>query len=225
LSLILDALKKLEQEKEARGEKSVLVLGQVPWEGVEPRRRRRSSALVGASLVGVVALAAWALLATRTPRSARESERAAGASAAAPRVSATPPLAPTEEPPPVATELAPAATPAAPAPRAAAPARPSAPSQDARPLGASRPAPPDTSPPDRAPRATAARAAGDTPAPASDGPELRLHAISDHDGVPVALINERLVREGDVFGDVKVLRIGSTEVEVEVRGRRRVLRF
>jgi hypothetical protein len=41
----------------------------------------------------------------------------------------------------------------------------------------------------------------------------------------VALINDRLVFEGDGFDDVKVLRIGETEVEVEVRGVKRILRF
>jgi hypothetical protein len=41
----------------------------------------------------------------------------------------------------------------------------------------------------------------------------------------VALINDRLVFEGDGFDGVRILRIGETEVEVEVRGERRVLRF
>jgi hypothetical protein len=60
-------------------------------------------------------------------------------------------------------------------------------------------------------------------APGAD--ELHLNAISRRDGRPVALINDRLVFEGDGFDGVKVLRIGEAEVEVEVRGRRRVLRF
>jgi hypothetical protein len=41
----------------------------------------------------------------------------------------------------------------------------------------------------------------------------------------VALINDRLLFEGDSFDGVKVLRIGQAEVEVEVRGKRRVLTF
>jgi hypothetical protein len=57
------------------------------------------------------------------------------------------------------------------------------------------------------------------------GDELRLNAISERDGRPMALINDRLVFEGDSFDGVKILRIGGAEVEVEVRGRRRVLRF
>jgi hypothetical protein len=52
-----------------------------------------------------------------------------------------------------------------------------------------------------------------------------LHAISEQDGVPIAVINERVVREGETWGDVRVLRIGPAEVEVEVAGARRVLRF
>jgi hypothetical protein len=60
-------------------------------------------------------------------------------------------------------------------------------------------------------------------APGTD--ELRLNAISQRDGRPVALINDRLVFEGDAFDGVKILRIGEAEVEVEERGRRRVLRF
>jgi hypothetical protein len=55
--------------------------------------------------------------------------------------------------------------------------------------------------------------------------ELRLNAISQRDGRPVALINDRLVFEGDSFDGIKVLRIGETEVELEVRGERRLLRF
>ena len=41
----------------------------------------------------------------------------------------------------------------------------------------------------------------------------------------MALVNDRLVFEGDSFDGVKILHIGEAEVEVEVRGQRRVLRF
>ena len=41
----------------------------------------------------------------------------------------------------------------------------------------------------------------------------------------MALINDRLLFEGDSFDGIKVLRIGEAEVEVEVHGKRRVLRF
>jgi hypothetical protein len=61
--------------------------------------------------------------------------------------------------------------------------------------------------------------------PASGPDDLQLNAISQRDGRPVALINDHLVFEGDSFDGVRILRIGETEVEVEVRGKRRVLRF
>ena len=54
---------------------------------------------------------------------------------------------------------------------------------------------------------------------------LRLTAISHRDGRPVALMDDRLVFEGDSFDVVRVIRVGEAEVEVEVRGQRRVLRF
>jgi hypothetical protein len=63
------------------------------------------------------------------------------------------------------------------------------------------------------------------PALPADPDGLRLQAIAERDGHPVALINDRLVREGDSFDGVTVVRIGTAEVEVEVRGQRRVLRF
>jgi hypothetical protein len=73
------------------------------------------------------------------------------------------------------------------------------------------------------------------PTPASPDPaidaawrppdDVRLNAISQKDGRPVALINDHLVFEGDSVDGVKVLRIGEAEVEVEIRGERRVLRF
>jgi hypothetical protein len=72
--------------------------------------------------------------------------------------------------------------------------------------------------------APAAAGTGEAP-PAAQPGELRLTAISRRDGRPVALINDRLVFEGDSFEGVRILRIGETEVEVEVRGERRVLRF
>ena len=77
--------------------------------------------------------------------------------------------------------------------------------------------------PERISVAPAAQAEEPAPTPRPDG--LRLTAISQRDGRPVALINDRLVFEGDSFDGVRVIRIGESEVEVEVRGERRVLRF
>jgi hypothetical protein len=61
------------------------------------------------------------------------------------------------------------------------------------------------------------------PPAAPEGPHLQ--AISEQDGHPVAVIDERVVREGDEFHGIKVLRIGAAEVEIEQQGKRRILRF
>ena len=52
-----------------------------------------------------------------------------------------------------------------------------------------------------------------------------LQAISRRDGRPVAIIDGRLVHEGDQYDDIVILRIGEDEVELELDGRRQVLRF
>jgi hypothetical protein len=68
--------------------------------------------------------------------------------------------------------------------------------------------------------------AGPPAAPTSSpAPEFRLTAISTRDGEPIALLNDRLVREGDRFGGVRIIRIGATEVEIEVDGERRTIGF
>jgi hypothetical protein len=73
-------------------------------------------------------------------------------------------------------------------------------------------------------RATAEPENVPTPEPTPDS-ELRLEAVSRRDGQPVAVLSGRLVHEGDAFDNVRVLRIGETEVELEVDGQRRVLSF
>jgi hypothetical protein len=191
VSLILDALKKLERDKDAR-EPNVLVVGSVPWGTRARSRLPLVVAIVAAGLVALVALALW----MRAPR----------------------PVAPPALP--VASTPAAPATPIA----SAMPPRPTAASSAA--LAAPEPRrpslPPDrTQAPDRG--ATATR---DTATRDGSGPDdLRLNAISQRNGRPVALINDRLVFEGEGFDGMKVLHIGETEVEVEVRGVKRVLRF
>lgn len=73
--------------------------------------------------------------------------------------------------------------------------------------------------------APSSRASAPLPEPSPSPHDLVLNAISEQDGHPVALINDRLVREGDEFDGVKILHIGETEVEVEHAGQRRVIRF
>jgi hypothetical protein len=41
----------------------------------------------------------------------------------------------------------------------------------------------------------------------------------------VAILSGRLVREGETLDGVRVIRIGTDEVELEHNGRRRTLRF
>jgi hypothetical protein len=183
VSLILDALKKLEHEKNAR-EPGVLVVGSVPWG--ERRRSRWPLALAAA------ALAAAALVALAIAGWLRSSPHPAEATPASvsPAPEPSPDLAASPTAPPRAT-LAPSSTgPAPPARRLAVPT-------------------------------PAAAAATARPAPV----DLRLNAITSRDGRPVALVNDRLVFEGDSFDGVRIVRIGEAEVEVEVRGQRRVLRF
>jgi hypothetical protein len=199
VSLILDALKKLERDKDAR-EPNVLVVGSVPWGARARSRLPLVLALLGGGLVALVAFALW-------PR-----ERPG-------RTTTPPPPAssPSPAPPTALSSAAPGATPAPPAdatpPQPRRSSVPGAEPVEAPPAGALRP-------PEQVP--------GTSPAPprgASGPDELRLNAISQRDGRPVALINDRLVFEGDGFDGVKVLRIGETEVEVEVRGVKRILRF
>jgi hypothetical protein len=52
-----------------------------------------------------------------------------------------------------------------------------------------------------------------------------LQAITVQDGHPVALINDRVLREGDEIDGVRIRRIGEAEVEIERDGQHEVLRF
>ena len=200
MSLILDALKKLEREKNAR-EPGVLVVGSVPW---GERRRSRLPARFRrgrprrARVRRVVVVASDAAPDRRRPSTRRA--RARGPCAhAVPGGGGRPDGS--------------AAAGDAPAPSSAAPRTSGPPAAPCRP-STSRPGPP-------APAAGAATPAAARPAP----DDLRLNAIRRRDGRPVALINDRLVFEGDSFDGVSVLRIGEAEVEVEVPGQRRALRF
>ena len=193
MSLILDALKKLEGEKNVR-EPGVLVVGSVPWG--ERRRSRLPIALAAAALVALAFAGWWWLRPTPRPDAATPAS-ASPAPATSPAVAGTPKaLTPPES-------LAPSSSASAPSARQLA-----VPTLDET---AGPPAPTHGVP----------AAAGTRPAP----DDLRLNAITRRDGRPVALVNDRLVFEGDSFDGVRILRIGEAEVEVEVHGQRRVLRF
>jgi len=192
VSLILDALKKLEREKDS-GEPGVVIVKSVPWG--ETTRTRRWLILGITVLAGIVLAGVATRVLTRTPK--------------------PPPARPgtaTTRPGPIA----PAAVPSTSSSSTAPPTGALAPPPDRR-LALPAPAPAETAAPApaRTPPSPAARRADD----------LRLNAISQREGRPVALINDHLVFEGDSFDGVRILRIGETEVEVEVEGRRHVLRF
>ena len=175
MSLILEALKKLEREKEAPA-RGVVVVGATPWTGARPERRL-GLFLVGLALGGgLIAMARW------------RQETAEGTTSPA---SAAPTLVVPR------SSLAPA-SPAAAVRETDSPAR------------APRSAP--------SPRATPA--ASPVPPPA-----FVLQAISERDGRPVAIVNDRLVREGDSIDGARIARIAKDEVELEVAGRRVLLRF
>ncbi len=176
MSLILDALKKLEREKETR-DPGVVVVGAMPWQGARPRRGL--ALVLGLLVVAVAAVAAVWLLRP----SARPPKAAPSAAAPKPAVATTPDGASFGSPPAESRVVLPES------------------------------------------RAGAAATAGAPTVAGSASPDLQLNAISEQDGRPVAIVNGRLVREGDSFEGVRILHIRETQVEVEVRGQRRVLTF
>jgi hypothetical protein len=135
-------------------------------------------------------------------------------------------VAPSAQPAVQAPATPPPTLPPATLPAAVAPAEPTAPPiRLSRPVPAPQPRVLRPSTPQEAASAPAASAEPEAARPAAPAGGLRLTAISQRDGRPVALINDRLVFEGDSFDGITVIRIGDAEVEVEVKGRRSVLRF
>jgi hypothetical protein len=174
MSLILEALKKLERERESP-QPTLVVLAPEPW----PKRRARRLvlALAGGALAIVAAVSLWSLR----------------------RPTATPPAATPVLQTTVAGTPLPAQTPVQ--------------------LRPARLTPP--------PLATPARRRPLASPPPAQRPvaDLRLSAITRRDGIPIAVLNDRVVQEGDAFDGIKVLRIGETEIEVEVAGRTRKVTF
>lgn len=190
MSLILEALRKLERDKDSP-ERGFVVMTHVPW-----AQGRRSSRLVGigalalALALGVLAMALW---------------RGRAGKPVSPEATAVV-TAPPAVPPPT-----PQVSPVSSAP----------PPFDAKALALE-----SVKSVAHAPGVPAAPPAEATPkARSSTQAEVRLTAISQQDGQPVAILNDRLVHEGDVFDGIRVIRIGETEVEVEVRGQHRILTF
>ena len=183
MSLILEALKKVERERATPEQRGVLVLGPAAW---APSRSNLAWVLGMMAAAAVAGGAVYVL--TRSEASAvREMPRpeARGVQGPAPAG-----VADRTGVPPAATGWG----------------------------------PPAANVPPRTPPAAADPAQASSGA-VPPGPVLLLHAISVQDGAPIAVVNERVVREGDSFDGVRILRIGAAEVEVEVAGTRRTLRF
>ena len=172
MSLILEALKKVERERTAPEQRGFLVLGPAAW---APARSNAGW------IVGVIAAAALA----------------GGAVYMLTRPDAVPA-------PPVLAVAPPATEAMTPDSGSGAAA---------------------WQPPPMVPRARANAPAAVPRTPVASAPALVLHAISEQDGVPVAVINDQVVREGQSVGGVRVVRIGASEVEIEAGGVRRTLRF
>jgi len=231
VSLILEALKKLDREKQAP-DRGVVIVGPSAWPS--PREGlfalRGGGLVLAAVLVGGAAGAAWLL-------------RARHAEPPAPPAVASAPAQPAQAAlPPDARPPLSAAMPGK-GPRAGVAARPKARPEPttagtgtdvapAPPAAATDSAPAATTVPEGAPAETAPMetAPAETPRSRSasrrSGPvDFELQAISAQNGQPVAMLNDRLVHEGDTFDNVKVVRIGTDEVEIEVAGHRRVVKF
>ena len=178
MSLILEALRKLDREKETP-ERGFVVVASAPW----PEPRRLWWPTVAFALIGLGALVTTTLVVNRT------------------RLAPVPPPTPS----PAQGVMAPPAPPHVPVTTLST-------APPARPAVVPRPAFVGVPP------------ASLRPAPASP-PSLVLNAISERDGKPIALLGDRLVREGDEFEGVRVIRIGEAEVEIEWRGQRSVVRF
>jgi hypothetical protein len=190
MSLILEALRKLEKEK-AAPERGFLVVGT----STVPARRGtwRLSVLIFAGIA--VAAIAWKALSppasqvSRTPETALP--RPSAVTIPAPQLGTTIPApvvgATSEQKPGGESFLVPVVA-------------PTARSAETRTRAAPSPSPSPT-------------------------PTYQLQAISSRDGKRVAILNGRLVHEGDSFDDLRVMRIGDMDIEVEVGGVLQTLRF
>lgn len=209
MSLILEALKKLEREKRS-SEPGFLVLGATAWPGVASGRRRAALALGGVAVLGAAALIWAGREAAKPAPSARQASQAPPAPPA-PGAAGREPAANTRADVPIVPRLDEPKPRVPDAPPASEPSRPVLP-EDGTPAGP--------------PPAVVAPASAASPGPSLEvGRRFRLQAISRRDGRPVAVLNERLVYEGESFDGVTLVRIGEAEVELEVDGRRVVVGF
>jgi hypothetical protein len=217
VSLILEALKKLDREKQAP-DRGVVIMGPTAW----PSPREGFSRLAWPALFLAAVVLGGALGALWLLRGPRGQSAADGARAAVPAQPAPAAPAPAsrpllDPPPAAAARPKPRPAPTAPPPDAAAEEPPAEEVEANPPEAAQADAVAPEPPPEEAPAPTPGRKPAAT--------DFQLQAISAQNGHPVALLNDRLVKEGDMFDNVRVVRIGTDEVEIEVAGRRRIVKF
>jgi len=185
VSLILEALRKLEREKQTP-ERGFLVLGTGAWAERGHAGRPIAVFLFGL-LLGAVALGVLMRSRSSPAAAVAHLEPAPAPTAIAPTPHAVPP-------PATLTATKPAGS--------AALRTPTEPASEISPAAAQA-----------------------TPAPRPSAPAFTLQAISEKDGHTVALINDRLLRQGDAIDGARVVAIAKDSVELEIAGRRVVLRF
>ena len=229
MSLILEALKKLERDKQVDGRTGFLVMAARPWPTAGENRRMIFIGVAAGAVVMMVlgaGLALWVSRSGARPPVAHAPAPAAPATAAAVVPATAPPAASSVLP---ASVSPPAAAPVVPAPASNASSPPSTrraagPSVAAAPPVAASASVDPVASETLEPRSPV-HVLTPTATPASTLARFRLTAISERDGKPVAILNERLVHEGDSFDDVTVVRIGAGEVELTVGGKPLVVRF
>jgi hypothetical protein len=236
MSLILEALKKLERDKQVETRSGFLVMAARPWpSGNEGRAPIALAVLGGLAMMAVGAgLAFWFWRGGPKPEAPMAAAAPAPARTMIPSTNYLPPL-PSGTRPAIAT--APPSTASAdrqisgmrPPVDPAAPAAPASTAANARSTGADLapgrvPASAITSEGPHMTGPATTEAAEPTSRPTAL-PPFRLSAISERDGRRVAMLNERLVFEGDSFGDVVVVRIGDADIELKVDGKTLVVPF
>ncbi|MEO8361851.1 MAG: hypothetical protein ABI672_17585 [Vicinamibacteria bacterium] len=202
MSLILEALRKLDRDKQVP-ERGFLVLAQAPWPSSSRIRTPHIVFGVAVAMSLGAGLAYWFL-------------RPAPQVVPTPASTALVPAIPV--PAPVEARRAPASVPG-PGTRLSQPPPP--------PRTAVKAATPIARPLSKAPDPAVVEPQAPESAPAVQhlvAPYV-LQALSSLDGHPVAVINGLMVREGEVIDGVTILKIGTETVEMEVAGLRRVLRF
>lgn len=206
MSLVLDALRRVEKPDARPGSVGVALAS------YRPRGRQRSFILPLVLGLGTGAVLLFVLEAT-----GRTAPRASNPPLSAPE-------ARTVTARPVPAEMPPAPL-VNPEPRSAEPKDSGA---AATAPGASALAPPRPSQ-STTPAEFRSNTAEARPGPAASkaaNPPLVLQAISERDSRPIAVINEHLVREGDVLDGVRILSIGPETVDILLEnGRKDTLRF